>query len=33
MGIILLPIFKLNFGVHGERSVCAWLLEANPLFE
>lgn len=22
MGIIPLPIFKLNFGVRGERSVC-----------
>lgn len=33
MGIILLPIFKLNFSVHGETSVCAHLIEANPPFE
>lgn len=33
MGIILLPIFKLNFGVRGESGVCAHLLETNPPFE
>lgn len=33
MGIILLSIFKLNFGVHGERGACARLSEANPPFE